>query len=215
MFSTMIVELSTMIPKSTAPIDSKLADLSCTYSTVTENSKASGIMMATMPALARSPRKMNRIAITRPIPISRLCLTLCVVTWTSSVRWLNSLIFIPGGRSFRFWISSIFSSTAFRYFQRLFVLPHQHDALHDVVFRFPASIPADDAEPRLIPFHDLGDVTDQNGSSLVLRDDDVADFLELLVDDLLSLGCVLRVERVNALSRAIRCRARCGTEGPG
>ena len=28
------------------------------------------------------------------------------------MRWLKILIFIPGGRSFRFWISSIFSSTA-------------------------------------------------------------------------------------------------------
>ena len=102
-----------MMPKSTAPIDSRLADLSCAYRTVIENSKASGIMIATMLAEARSPRKMNRIAITSPMPIRRLCRTLCVVTWTSSVRWLNSLIFIPGGSSFRFWMSRILSSTAF------------------------------------------------------------------------------------------------------
>ena len=46
-----------MIPKSTAPIDSRLADLPCMYSTVTEKSKASGIISATIPAAARSPRK--------------------------------------------------------------------------------------------------------------------------------------------------------------
>ena len=138
MFSTMITELSTMIPKSTAPIDSRLADLPCTYSTVTENSRASGIMMATIAALARSPRKMKRIAITRPMPTSRLCTTFSVVTFTSSVRWLKSLICIPLGRSFRFWISSIFSSTLSERRQRLFVLPHQHDALDDVVFGLPS-----------------------------------------------------------------------------
>ena len=45
----MITELSTMIPKSTAPIDSRLADLPWRYSTDTENKSASGIMSATMP----------------------------------------------------------------------------------------------------------------------------------------------------------------------
>ena len=49
-------------------------------------------MIATMPALARSPRKMKRIAITSPMPTNRLCRTLWVVTWTSSVRSLKILI---------------------------------------------------------------------------------------------------------------------------
>src|SRR5262249_14113360 len=68
--------------------------------------------------------------------------------------------------------------------QRLLVLPHEYDALDHVVFRFPAFIPADDSEARLMPFDNLGDVTYEDGIALVLGDDDVADVLELLFDDL-------------------------------
>ena len=112
MFSTMITELSTMIPKSTAPIDSRLADFPCRYRTVIANSRASGITRATIPALARSPRKTNRTAITSAMPTIRLCSTLCVVTWTRSVRWLKTPSFIPLGRSSSRSISRIFSATA-------------------------------------------------------------------------------------------------------
>ena len=59
-FSTMITELSTMMPKSTAPIESRLADLPWMYITDTENSRASGIIKATMPAHVMSPRKTKQ-----------------------------------------------------------------------------------------------------------------------------------------------------------
>ncbi len=111
MFSTMITELSTMIPKSTAPIDSRLADFPWMYSDDTENKSASGIIKATMPALLTSPRKTNRIRITRIMPTTRLCTTLWVVVLTSSVRWLKILIRIPLGRRLLLLISSIFSKT--------------------------------------------------------------------------------------------------------
>ena len=69
-------------------------------------------MIATMPALARSPRKMKRMAMTSPMPTSRLCSTLCVVTCTSSVRSLKILIRIPAGRIFCLSISSSFFLTS-------------------------------------------------------------------------------------------------------
>ena len=73
---------------------------------------------------------------TRPMPTSRLCSTLCVVTWTSSVRWLKILIFIPGGRSFLLLDLLDLLLDRLGDLQRLLVLPHQHDALDHVVFRF-------------------------------------------------------------------------------
>ena len=52
MFSTMMTEESTMMPKSTAPIDSRLADLPRRNSTEKANSSASGMLMATIKARA-------------------------------------------------------------------------------------------------------------------------------------------------------------------
>ena len=64
-----------------------------------------------MPAHDTSPRKTNRIKITRPMPTTRLCSTLWVVTWTSSVRWLKILRRIPLGSSLPLLSCSILSST--------------------------------------------------------------------------------------------------------
>ena len=52
MFSTMMTVESTMMPKSTAPIDSRLADLPRRNSTEKANSRASGMLIATMSAAA-------------------------------------------------------------------------------------------------------------------------------------------------------------------
>ena len=82
----------------------------------------------------RSPRKMKRMAMTSPMPTSRLCSTLCVVTWTSSVRWLKSLIFIPGRQELPLLDLFDLLLDGLGCWQRLLVLPHQHDALDDVVF---------------------------------------------------------------------------------
>ena len=100
-------------------------------------------MIATIPALARSPRKMNRTAITRPMPTSRLCSTLCVVTWTRSVRWLKTLMLHPLGQELL--VLDLLDLLRHRLGgrQRFFVLPHQDDAFDDIVFRL--SRPADDA----------------------------------------------------------------------
>ena len=61
MFSTMMTEESTMMPKSTAPMESRFADLPRKYSMEKANSKASGILMATMMAVRMLLTNMNRI----------------------------------------------------------------------------------------------------------------------------------------------------------
>ena len=50
-----------MMPKSTAPIDSRLADLPRRKSTEKANSRASGRLMAMMRALRTLPRNISRI----------------------------------------------------------------------------------------------------------------------------------------------------------
>ena len=59
MFSTMITDESTMIPKSTAPIDNRLADLPRINSTPKANNRASGTLIATMNAVRTLLRNSN------------------------------------------------------------------------------------------------------------------------------------------------------------
>ena len=86
MFSTMMTDESTMMPKSTAPIDSRLADLPRRNSTAKANSSASGMLMATMNAARTLLMNMNRITTTSMMPTSRFSCTVSVVTLISSVR---------------------------------------------------------------------------------------------------------------------------------
>ena len=85
MFSTMMTDESTMMPKSTAPIDSRLADLPRRNSTEKANSSASGMLMATISAVRTLLRNMSRMTVTRPMPTSRFSVTVSVVTWSRSV----------------------------------------------------------------------------------------------------------------------------------
>ena len=86
MFSTMMTEASTMMPKSTAPMDSRLADLPRKYSTVNANSSASGTLTATMMAQRTLLRNSSRIAVSNAMPNARFSLTVWVVTLIRSVR---------------------------------------------------------------------------------------------------------------------------------
>ena len=60
MFSTMMTEESTMMPKSTAPIDSRFADLPRRKRTEKAKSRASGRLMAMIRALRTWPRNISR-----------------------------------------------------------------------------------------------------------------------------------------------------------
>ena len=84
MFSTMMTDESTMMPKSTAPIDSRLADLPRRNSTAKANSSASGMLMATIRALRTLLRNISRITVTSTMPTARFSRTVSVVTWIRS-----------------------------------------------------------------------------------------------------------------------------------
>ena len=86
MFSTMITVASTMMPKSMAPIDSRLADSPLSTRTTTANSSAKGMVAETISALRRSPRNSHWIRNTRQTPITMLCSTVLVVTSTRTLR---------------------------------------------------------------------------------------------------------------------------------
>jgi hypothetical protein len=86
MFSTMITDESTMMPKSTAPIDSRFADLPRRNSIPNANSRASGMLMATITALRTLLRNISRTSATRIMPMSRLWRTVSVVTLIRSER---------------------------------------------------------------------------------------------------------------------------------
>ncbi len=75
-----------MMPKSTAPIDSRFADLPRRNSIVKANRSARGMLMATMIAVRMLFTNMNRIATTSATPRHRFSVTVSVVRWSKSVR---------------------------------------------------------------------------------------------------------------------------------
>jgi len=85
-FSTMMTDESTMMPKSTAPIDNRLALLPRTYSTQKANSKANGMLSATISALRTLFRNSSRMPVTRTMPINKFSWTVSVVTSISFER---------------------------------------------------------------------------------------------------------------------------------
>ena len=86
MFSTRITAESMMMPKSTAPMDRRLASWLCSTIRMMAKNKAKGMFTPTMTALRKSPRKIHWIRNTSRQPKTRLCRTVCVVTFTSVVR---------------------------------------------------------------------------------------------------------------------------------
>ena len=75
-----------MIPKSTAPMESKLADLPRTKITARANNSASGTLMATISAVRTLLRNSSSTTATRPMPANRFSRTVPVVTPIRSVR---------------------------------------------------------------------------------------------------------------------------------
>ena len=73
-----------MMPKSTAPMDRRFADLPRRKSAEKAANSASGILIATIKAVLALPRKTNRIIVTKPMPISRFSVTVLVVTFVNS-----------------------------------------------------------------------------------------------------------------------------------
>ena len=86
MFSTRITDASTMMPKSTAPTESRLADSPISTRIMMLKNRANGMLMPTMTALRRSPRKTHWMKNTSRKPKTSACSTVCVVVVTSSER---------------------------------------------------------------------------------------------------------------------------------
>src|SRR5712664_3514463 len=86
MFSTRITHASTMMPRSTAPTDSKFAESPSETRMMTVKNNANGMLAPTMMALRKSPRKIHWIRKTRRHPNRRLCSTVRVVTERSARR---------------------------------------------------------------------------------------------------------------------------------
>ncbi len=75
-----------MMPKSTAPTESRLASSPIITMMITAKNSAKGILTPTMMALRKLPRNIHWIKKTSTQPKIRLCNTVCVVTDTNAER---------------------------------------------------------------------------------------------------------------------------------
>jgi hypothetical protein len=83
-----MTEESTMMPKSTAPMDSKLADFPRRNSMEMAKSSARGMLIATIKAVRMLLTNMKRMTTTNTTPAIRFSVTVSVVTSIRSVRSL-------------------------------------------------------------------------------------------------------------------------------
>ena len=86
MFSTMMTVASTMMPRSMAPTDSRLADSPRSTVMMTARNSATGMVAATISAQRRLPRNTHWIRKISAMPNSRLCSTVLTVMATRSPR---------------------------------------------------------------------------------------------------------------------------------
>ena len=84
--STITTAPSIMIPKSMAPIESRLADIPITCKQIKANNRDKGIMTATTTVVRQSAIKMNTMKVTNSMPSTRLCVTVCTARSTRSSR---------------------------------------------------------------------------------------------------------------------------------
>ena len=86
MFSTRMTVASTIRPKSIAPTESRLADSPRSSISVMAKDSAKGMVIATMMAVRRLPRKIHCTRKISTIPSTMLCSTVWVVMLISSAR---------------------------------------------------------------------------------------------------------------------------------
>ena len=84
--STITTAPSIMIPKSMAPIESRLADIPIARKQIKANRRANGITTATITVVRQSAIKINTINVTNKIPSIRLCVTVFTARFTKSSR---------------------------------------------------------------------------------------------------------------------------------
>jgi len=73
--STITTAPSIMIPKSIAPIESRLADIPIMCKQIKANNRANGIMTATTAVVRQSAIKINTMKVTSNMPSTKLCVT--------------------------------------------------------------------------------------------------------------------------------------------
>ena len=86
MFSIMMTVASTMMPRSIAPIDSRLADSPRSTVMMTARNNATGMVAETIIAQRRSPRNIHWMAKISAMPKNMLCSTVFTVIATRSPR---------------------------------------------------------------------------------------------------------------------------------
>ena len=86
MLSTMISVASTMMPKSIAPSEIRLADSPTNTIMQNVNRSAIGTVRATMTAVLKWPRKTNRTTNTSAMPLITMSVTVSIVVWINTIR---------------------------------------------------------------------------------------------------------------------------------
>ena len=84
--STITTAPSIMIPKSIAPIESRLADIPIARKQMNANNNANGMTTATITVVRQSAMKIKTIKVTNNIPSIRLCVTVLTARFTKSSR---------------------------------------------------------------------------------------------------------------------------------
>ncbi len=75
-----------MMPKSTAPMERRFADLPRKKSIAKANNSARGMLIATINAVRTLLKNINKISTTRPTPTSKFSVTVSVVALVNSLR---------------------------------------------------------------------------------------------------------------------------------
>ncbi len=181
---------STMMPKSMAPSDSRLAGILVWYIRMNATTIANGMVMPTISALRGLPRNRMSTISTRPMPSKTVCETLSMVASTSvgaveighdlHVVGLEPLVELGD-----------LGVHALQHARRIFAAQQQHGALDRVV----VVVLAEDAVALLVAQLQLAEVAHEDRRAVVLGDDDVAEVVERLhqadaADDVAELAAV-------------------------
>ena len=172
-FSVMMTAPSTIRPKSSAPRLIRLALIWPCHMPIAVISMDSGMTSAVISAARKLPSSRNSTAITSSAPSARLLVTVPMVASTSWVRSSTVVTSMPGGRDGA--MARSLASTAEETVRLL--APISISAVPTTTSRpFSLALPV-----RVSPPIDtLGEVADPDRHAAAGRDDDGADFLDVL-----------------------------------
>ena len=162
-----------MRPKSIAPTESRLADLPRSTRMPTAKNNANGMVAATISALRRLPRKTHCRKISA-MPYAMLCSTVRVVISIEVLAIVDALDAHARRKDGGIVDALDLALDLLDRRHALLAAAHQHDALDDVV----VAVLAGDAQARLLPDGDRGDVLDQDRIAAALGEHGVAQVLD-------------------------------------